>query len=85
METALTEVLALPMLALVIEEAVEVLNPGVVKFTGLLNQQQIDPGLLFWLLAEAMHDHPLVPPEYVLALNLADLRDGRGGIDAGEV
>ena len=90
METALAEVLLLSVFALVIEEAVEILDPGVVKFAGLLNQQQIDPGLLFWLLAEMMYDYPLVPPEYVdgevvLALNHADLRDGRGGIDAGEV
>ena len=90
METALTEVLLLSVFALVIEEAVEVLDPGVVKFDGLLNQQQICPGHVFWLLAEAVYDHPLVPTEYVdgevvLALHHADLRDGCGGLDAGEV
>ena len=90
MEAALTEVLLLSVFTLVIEKAVEVLNPGVVKFAGLLNQQQIDPGLLFWLLAYVVNYHPLVPPEYVdgkvvLALNRGDLRDRRGGIDAGEV
>ena len=47
MEAALTEVLLLSVLTLVIEEAVEILDPGVVKSAGLLNQQQIDPGLLF--------------------------------------
>ena len=60
------------------------------ELAGLLNQQQIDPGLLFWLLAEAVHDHSLVPAEHVygkvvLVFHLADLRYGRGGIDAGEV
>ena len=90
METALTEVFSLQMLSLVIEEAVEVLDPGVVELTRFLNQQQIDPGLLFWMLAEVVYDHPLVPAEYVdgkvvLALHLADLRDGCGSIDAGEV
>ena len=90
METALAEVLLLSVFALVIEEAVEVLDPGVVKFAGLLNQQQIGPGHVFWLLAEAVYDHPLVPTEHVdgevvLALHHADLRDGCGGLDAGEV
>ena len=90
METALAEVLLLSVFALVIEEAVEVLDPGVVELTRFLNQQQIEPGLLFWLLAYVVYDHPLVPAEYVdgkvvLALHLADLRDGCGGIDAGEV
>ena len=43
MQTALTEVLLLPVLALVVEEAVEVLDPSVVKFSGLLYQQQVCP------------------------------------------
>ena len=90
METALAEVLLLPVFALVVEESVEVFDPGVVKFAGLLNQQQINPDLLFWLLAESVHDHSLVPAEHVygkvvLVLHLADLRYWYGGIDAGEV
>ena len=90
MKASYAEVFALPMLALVIEEAVEVLDPGVVELARFLNQQHIDPGLHFWLLAEVVYDHPLVPTEYVdgkvvLALHLADLRDGCGGIDVGEV
>ena len=43
-KTALTEVLALPVLALVVEKTVEVLDPGVVEFAGLFNQQQADMG-----------------------------------------
>ena len=90
MKTALTEVLLCSVFALVIEETVEVLDPGVVKFAGPLNQQQICPGHVFWLLAEAVYDHPLVPTEHgdgkiVLTLHHNDLRDGFGGLDAGEV
>ena len=36
-QAALAEVIALPVLALIVEEAVEVLDPGVVKFVGLFN------------------------------------------------
>ena len=43
MKTALAKVLALPVLALFIEEAVEDLDPEVVKFAGYFNQQQVDP------------------------------------------
>ena len=71
MKASYAEVFAFPVLALVIEETVEVLDPGVVELARFLNQQQIDPGLLFWLLAEALH--------------LADLRDGCGDLDVGEV
>ena len=38
-QEALAEVLAPLLLALILEEAVEVLDPGVVKFVGLFNQQ----------------------------------------------
>ena len=51
MQAALAEVLALFVLALIVEEAVEVLDPGVVKFAGLFNQQHVDPRYLLWLLA----------------------------------
>ena len=68
------------------EEAVEVLDPGVVKFTGLFNQQHVDPRYLLGLLAKAVDSDTLVPTEYtedqvILLLHFWDLRDGRGGID----
>ena len=44
MKKSLTEVLALLMLTLIIQKAVEVLEPGVLELTGLLNQQQVDAG-----------------------------------------
>ena len=85
-KTALAKVLALLVLALIVEEAVEVLDPGVVKFAGHFNQQQVDPWYLLWLLAEAMDSDALVPAKYIegqvtLLLNFGDQRDGRGGID----
>ena len=52
MMTALAKALGLPVFALIVEEAVEVLDPGVVKFAGQFNQQQVDPWYLLWLLAE---------------------------------
>ena len=86
METALTKVLALPVLALIVEEAVEVLDPGVLKFAGIFNQQHVDPRYLLWLLAKAVDSDALVPTEcidgqVILLLHLWDLRDERGGID----
>ena len=86
MKTALTKVLALTVLALIVEEAVEVLDPGVVKFAGHFNQQQVDPWYLLRLLAEAVGSYALVPAKYIdgqltLLLHFGDLRDGRGGID----
>lgn len=65
METALAKVLALPVLALVVEEAVEVLDPGVVKFVGLFDQQQVDLCHLVWLLAETVDVNALVPAKDV--------------------
>ena len=44
MKTSLTEMLALLMLTLNIQKAVEVRHPGVVELTGLLNKQQVDAG-----------------------------------------
>ena len=89
-QAALAEVLALLVLALVIEKTVEVLDPGVVKFAGLFNQQHVDPLYLLWLLAKAVDSDALVPTEYtdgqvILLLHFWDLRDGRGGIDPFDV
>ena len=86
MKTALAKVLALPVLALIEEEAVEVLDPGVVESAGHFNQQLVDPRNLLWLLAEAVDSYALVPAKYIdgqatLLLHFGDLRDGRGGID----
>ena len=86
MQAALAEVLALLVLALVIEETVEVLDPGVVKFAGLFNQQQIYAGHSIQLGAEPVNSHALIPTKYVNGqviqlLRFWDLRDGRGGID----
>ena len=86
MQAALAEVLALFVLALIVEEAVEVLDPGVVKFAGLFNQLHVDPRYLLWLLAKAVDSDALVPTKYVNGqviqlLHFWDLRDGCGGID----
>ena len=82
MKSAFAKVLALPVLALIVEEAVEVLDPGVVKFAGHFNQQQIDPWYLLWLLAEAADCDLLVPAKSIdghvtLLLHFGDLK----GID----
>ena len=76
--------------ALVIEEMVEGLDPDVVKFAGLFNQQHVDPRYLLWLLAKAVDSDALVPTEYIdgqaiLLLHIWDLRDRRGGIAPFEV
>ena len=65
MKTSLTEVLALLMLILIIQKAVEVLDPGVVEFTGLLNQQQVDAGHAGMLFAEVVDYDSLIPAEDV--------------------
>ena len=57
-QAALAEVLALLVLALIVEEVVEVLNPGVVKFAGLFNRY------LLWLLVKAVDSDALVPTKY---------------------
>ena len=41
-KTALAKVLALPVLALIVEVVVEVLDPGEVKFAGHFNLQHVD-------------------------------------------
>ena len=86
MKTALAKVLALPALALIEEETVEVLDQGEVKFAGHFNQQQVDPWYLLWLLAEAVDSDALVLAKYIdgqvtLLLHFGNLRDGRGDID----
>ena len=80
MKIALANVLALPVLALIVKEAVEVLDPGVVKFAGQFNQQRVDPWYHLWLLAEAV-DSDAIDGQVTLLLHFEDLRDGRGGID----
>ncbi|MEW8444568.1 MAG: hypothetical protein AB2661_11825, partial [Candidatus Thiodiazotropha sp.] len=65
MKTALAKMLALPVLVLIVEEAVEVLDTDVVKFASHFNQQQVDPWYLLWLLAEAVDSDALVPAKYI--------------------
>ena len=65
MKTALAVVLAVTTLALVVEQATEVLDPGVVEFASLFKQQQVDPWHVLRLLADVVNDHPLVPAEDV--------------------
>ena len=60
-QAALAEVLVLLVSALVLEETVEVLDPGVVKFAGLFNQQQIYAGHSIWLGGEPVNSHALIP------------------------
>ena len=67
MKTSLTEVLALPVLAPIEEEAVEVLDPGVVEFIGLLNQQQVDAGHAGGLFAEVVDNYPFFQPKKLMA------------------
>ena len=86
MKTALAVVLAVTALALVVEKAIEVLDPGVVEFTSLFNQQQVDPWHIFGLFADVANNHPLIPPkdidgQVVLPLNSFNLRDWCGSID----
>ena len=65
MQAALAEVLAPTVLALVIEEAIEVLDPGEVILTGFLDQQQIYAGHSFRLGVEPVNSHALIPTKYV--------------------
>ena len=90
MEATLAEVLLLSVFVLVVEQSVEVFDPGVVELARFLYKQQICPGYVFWLFGDVVHYHSLVPAEHVygkvvLSLHLDDLRDGCGGIDAVEV
>ena len=52
MQAALTEVFAVFVFGLIIKESVEVLVPGVVRFSRLFDQQQVDPGKALWLFAD---------------------------------
>ena len=67
METALAKVLGLPVLVLIVEEAVEVLDSGAIKFAGLFNQQRVDPQYLLWLLAKVWIVTPLSQPNTLMA------------------
>ena len=85
-QAAFAEVLALLVLGLVTEKAVEVFDPCVVNFAGLFNQQRIYAGHFIWLGAEPVNSHALILTKYVNShviqlLHFWDLRDGRGGID----
>ena len=60
MKTALAVVLEVTALALVVEQAIEVLDPGVVEFASLLNQQQVDPWHVFGLFADVVNNQPLI-------------------------
>ena len=90
MKTALTEVLAVIALALVVEQAIEVLDPGVVEFTDLFNQQQVDLWHVFGLFADVVNNHPLIPPkdvdgQVVLPLHSWDLRGWCWSVDPCEI
>ena len=85
-QAALAEVLALLVLALVTEKAVEIFDPCVVKFAGLFNQQHIYAGHSIRLGAEPVNSHALIPTKYVNGqviqlLHFWDLRDKRVDID----
>ena len=76
--------LALLVLALVTEKAVEVFDPCVVKFAGLFTQQQIYAGHSIRLGAEPINSHALIPTKYVndqviQLLHFWDLRDWAWG------
>ena len=60
---ALAVVFTVTALALVVEQAIEVLDPGVVEFASLFNQQQFDPWHVFGLFADVVNNHPLIPPK----------------------
>ena len=85
MKTALAVVLAVAAFVLVVEQAIEVLDSGVVEFASLFNQQQVDPCHNFGLFADVVNNHPLIPPkdvdgQVVLPLNSLNLRDWCGSI-----
>ena len=52
-------------LALVKEQAVEILDPSAVKLACLFNQQEVDPGHVHVLLTQHVNDHALVPSKDV--------------------
>ena len=57
METPLTEVFAFMVFALIMEQTVEVLDPGVVVQFALPYEKQMDSSNVPWLLAESVDDH----------------------------
>ena len=61
------EVLALLVLALVMEQAVEVFDPGVVNLADLLDQQEIDSAHSLRLGAEPLNIHTLNQPNTLMA------------------
>ena len=62
METPLTEVFASLAFALIMEQTVEVLDPGVVVLFAIPYEKQMDPSNVPWSLAESVDDHlPTVP------------------------
>ena len=64
-QAALAEVLALLVLALDTEKAVEDFDSGVVKFAGLVDQQKIDSGHFLRLGAEPINSNALIPTKNV--------------------
>ena len=78
MEASLTEVLAFPVFALIIQKAVKVIYPFVVEFAGILNPQQVDAGHVGRLFAEMMDNYPFFPAkdvdgQVILFLNFGGL------------
>ena len=66
LEAVLAEAFMPIKLALVMEQAVEVLDPGVVKVVHLLNQHHVDPGHIPGLLAKVVDNYiTLVPPKNI--------------------
>ena len=85
-QAALADVLAPLVLALIVEEAVEVLDPGVVKFAGLFNQQYIVPSNIQRLVAIIVNFYAAVPAKYIDGFikqffEFWNLRDGRWGVN----
>ena len=64
-QAVLAEVLALSVLALIVEEAIKVLDPGEVMLTGFLDHQQIYAGHSIRLGAEPVNSHALIPAKYI--------------------
>ena len=64
MEASVTDVLAMVILGLIIQQVIDVLDPGMVNLFYLFNQQEVDPRHIYMLLAEPVKDHTHVPPEY---------------------
>ena len=64
MKTSLTEGLALPVLALILQRTV---YPGVVESAGILSQQQVDAGLVGRLFAEVVDNYPFSQPKTLMA------------------